>query len=39
MHDAVMSNIKNFDIFISTAAIADYKPADYSKTKYKITTR
>ncbi len=35
MHDAVMSNVKDFDIFISTAAIADYKPADYSKTKYK----
>jgi phosphopantothenoylcysteine decarboxylase/phosphopantothenate--cysteine ligase len=35
MFDAVMSNVKDFDIFISTAAIADYKPTDYSKTKYK----
>ncbi len=35
MHDAVMSSIKDFDIFISTAAIADYKPTDYSQTKYK----
>ena len=35
MYEAVMSNIKDFDILISTAAIADYKPANYSKTKYK----
>ena len=35
MYEAVMSNVKDFDILISTAAIADYKPANYSKTKYK----
>ena len=35
MYEAVMSNIKDFDILISTAAIADYKPANYSKIKYK----
>ena len=35
MYEAVMSNAKDFDILISTAAIADYKPANYSKTKYK----
>ena len=35
MHQIVMSNAKDFDILISTAAIADYKPANYSKTKYK----
>ena len=35
MYQTVMSNAKDFDILISTAAIADYKPANYSKTKYK----
>jgi phosphopantothenoylcysteine decarboxylase/phosphopantothenate--cysteine ligase len=35
MYEAVMSSAKDFDILISTAAIADYKPANYSKTKYK----
>ena len=36
MYEAVMSNVKDFDILISTVfAIADYKPANYSKTKYK----
>ncbi len=35
MYEAVMLNVKDFDILISTAAIADYKPANYSKTKYK----
>ena len=35
MYEAVMSNAKDFDILISTAAIADYKPANYSKAKYK----
>ena len=35
MFNAVMSNADNFDILISTAAIADYKPKDYSKSKYK----
>ena len=35
MLNAVMSNADNFDILISTAAIADYKPKDYSKSKYK----
>ena len=34
MYEAVMSNIKDFDILISTAAIAYYNPADYSKIKY-----
>lgn len=35
MYDAVRNKVGDYDIFISTAAIADYKPADYSKTKYK----
>ena len=35
MYQAVMSNIEGFDILISTAAIADYKPVDYSLSKYK----
>ena len=35
MFNAVMSNADNFDILISAAAIADYKPKDYSKSKYK----
>jgi phosphopantothenoylcysteine decarboxylase/phosphopantothenate--cysteine ligase len=35
MYQAVMSNIEEFDILISTAAIADYKPVDYSLSKYK----
>ena len=35
MYQAVMTNASDFDILISTAAIADYKPINYSKTKYK----
>ena len=35
MLDAVMSSVQHFDIFISTAAIADYKPVNYSNTKHK----
>ena len=35
MYEAVKEKVSDFDIFISTAAIADYKPANYSDTKYK----
>ena len=35
MYKAVMSNIERFDVLISTAAIADYKPLNYSLNKYK----
>ena len=35
MYNAVMSNIERFDVLISTAAIADYKPLNYSLNKYK----
>jgi phosphopantothenoylcysteine decarboxylase/phosphopantothenate--cysteine ligase len=35
MAESVLKKIKDKDIFISTAAIADYKPKDYSQTKYK----
>ena len=35
MLDAVMSRVQDFDIFISTAAIADYKPINYSTSKHK----
>ena len=35
MLNAVMSRVQDFDIFISTAAIADYKPINYSTSKHK----
>jgi phosphopantothenoylcysteine decarboxylase/phosphopantothenate--cysteine ligase len=35
MHDAVMGNISSQDIFISVAAVADYKPASPSTQKLK----
>ncbi|MGD9152955.1 MAG: bifunctional phosphopantothenoylcysteine decarboxylase/phosphopantothenate--cysteine ligase CoaBC [Gammaproteobacteria bacterium] len=35
MHDAVMQNINNVDIFISVAAVSDYRPANPQKNKIK----
>jgi phosphopantothenoylcysteine decarboxylase/phosphopantothenate--cysteine ligase len=35
MYKAVMKNIKNIDIFISAAAVADYKPEKFSVQKIK----
>lgn len=35
MLDAVLSQIKNCDIFISTAAVSDYRPEKISKNKIK----
>ena len=35
MYELVKKKVPNYDMFISTAAIADYKPANYSDTKYK----
>jgi phosphopantothenoylcysteine decarboxylase/phosphopantothenate--cysteine ligase len=35
MMESVMKKIKSNDIFISTAAIADYHPSNYSNTKHK----
>ena len=35
MHEAVMHHIKNSDVFISSAAVADYKPESFSKEKIK----
>jgi phosphopantothenoylcysteine decarboxylase/phosphopantothenate--cysteine ligase len=35
MNTAVMENVKNCDIFISTAAVADYKPKEVAKNKIK----
>lgn len=35
MYELVKKKVPNYDMFISTAAIADYKPANYSNTKYK----
>ena len=35
MMDSVLERIKFQNIFISVAAIADYKPTNYSKTKHK----
>jgi phosphopantothenoylcysteine decarboxylase / phosphopantothenate---cysteine ligase len=37
MHEAVMKNIKNTDIYISTAAVADYRPEKNLKQKHKKT--
>ena len=35
MYMAVMHHVKNSDVFISSAAVADYKPQYYSKDKLK----
>ena len=35
MHEAVMHHIRNSDVFISSAAVADYKPQNFSKDKIK----
>jgi phosphopantothenoylcysteine decarboxylase/phosphopantothenate--cysteine ligase len=35
MHDAVFEHIKNCDIFIATAAVADYKPTSKHEQKLK----
>jgi len=35
MHMAVMHHVKDSDVFISSAAVADYKPQHYSKDKLK----
>lgn len=35
MHDAVMQNIECSDIFIATAAVADYRPAEQCNNKIK----
>ncbi|HEY6231230.1 MAG TPA: bifunctional phosphopantothenoylcysteine decarboxylase/phosphopantothenate--cysteine ligase CoaBC [Pyrinomonadaceae bacterium] len=37
MHDAVMKNIGDASIFIGTAAVADYRPANRSSRKLKKT--
>lgn len=38
MHQAVMNYIKQTDIFISAAAVADYRPQKFSKHKIKKTS-
>ena len=35
MHDAVMAEVKDADIFIAVAAVADYRPADPATEKIK----
>ena len=35
MYDAVMENIKDQDLFISCAAVADFRPTNFSKNKIK----
>lgn len=37
MHDAVMSNIQQCDIFIACAAVADYQPEQVEESKIKKT--
>ncbi|WP_069469807.1 bifunctional phosphopantothenoylcysteine decarboxylase/phosphopantothenate--cysteine ligase CoaBC [Candidatus Marithrix sp. Canyon 246] len=37
MYEAVMAQIKNTDIFISTAAVADYRPVKQAEQKLKKT--
>ncbi|ALG67266.1 bifunctional phosphopantothenoylcysteine decarboxylase/phosphopantothenate--cysteine ligase CoaBC [Beggiatoa leptomitoformis] len=39
MYEAVMFNIENVDIFISTAAVADYRPAQVATQKMKKTVQ
>ena len=38
MHEAVMTNIDNKDLFISCAAVADYRPTKVSPNKIKKTS-
>ena len=38
MYEAVMDNIENQDLFISCAAVADFKPAKVSQNKIKKNT-
>jgi len=38
MHAAVMNNVADIDIFISVAAVADYRPASVAQQKLKKTT-
>ena len=38
MHEAVMANIHNQDLFISCAAVADYRPTKVSTNKIKKTS-
>jgi len=38
MHEAVMKNINNQDLFISCAAVADYRPTKISSNKIKKTS-
>lgn len=35
MHSAVMSHVKDCDLFIGVAAVADFRPANYTKQKMK----
>lgn len=37
MHDAVMSKVAETDLFIATAAVADYRPSEPAETKIKKT--
>ncbi len=37
MHDAVMQNIVDCDVFIGVAAVADYRPVKFAKQKIKKT--
>ena len=39
MHEAVMHHIRNSDVFISSAAVADYKPENFSKEKIKKSNK
>ena len=39
MHEAVMHHIRNSDVFISSAAVADYKPESFSKEKIKKSNK
>jgi phosphopantothenoylcysteine decarboxylase/phosphopantothenate--cysteine ligase len=35
MYDAVLDAVRNQDIFVATAAVADYRPAEYTVQKIK----
>jgi phosphopantothenoylcysteine decarboxylase/phosphopantothenate--cysteine ligase len=37
MYNAVIENFKNYDVIIMNAAVADFKPAEYSNKKLKKT--
>ena len=39
MYEAVMHHIRNSDVFISSAAVADYKPENFSKEKIKKSNK